>query len=150
MSDAGWSIKVFVPGEPVAKARPRMTRTGHVYTPSKTHHYEYKISLLGLKAMAGKSPLEDSLHIDILVIVSVPKSWSEKRKNEALAHKVYPSGKGDLDNFVKSALDGINGVIFKDDSQVCSLGARKIYGDPPGLYIGVKGMDPLTFPSPSL
>ena len=140
MSDPGWTIKVFVPGEPVAKARPRMTRTGHVYTPSKTHHYEYKISLLGLKAMAGKSPLEESLHIDILIVVSVPKSWSEKRKNEALAHQVYPTGKGDLDNFVKSALDGLNGVIFKDDSQICSMNARKVYGEIPGIHLIVQGL----------
>ena len=31
---------VWVPGEPVPKARPRMTRSGHVYTPKRTADYE--------------------------------------------------------------------------------------------------------------
>ena len=36
----------WVPGRPVGKERPRMTRFGHVYTPKKTADYEFLIGQL--------------------------------------------------------------------------------------------------------
>lgn len=141
MSKLQGSLTIFVPGEPVPKGRPRMTQTGHVYTPPKTHHYEYEIGLLGLTAMRGHPPFENYLHVDILVILPIPPSWSEKRKKDALECRTFPVGKGDLDNYVKSALDGLNKIVFKDDGQICSLSARKVYGEITGLHIIIETID---------
>lgn len=133
-------IKLFVPGEPVAKGRPRMTRTGHAYTPQKTRSYEGKMALFGNQAMGGKPPVESPLHVDLLVILPIPASWSQRKKTEALACRLLPAGRKDLDNFVKT-LDGLNGIIWKDDGQICSIVARKIYGEIPGLHILIEEMD---------
>ena len=33
--------------------------------------------------------------------------------------------RGDIDNYVKSIMDGLNGVAYKDDGQVLNLKAHK-------------------------
>ena len=141
-------IRILVPGVPVGKGRPRMTRSGHCYTPEKTRIYEDKIAFFGHQAMAGKPPLESPLHVDLLIILPIPSSWSRRKKSEALACRLLPAGRKDLDNFVKT-LDGLNGIVWKDDGQICSLTARKIYGEIPGLHIVVEevGQDDQEEPS---
>ena len=131
------SINIFVPGEPVAKGRPRITRTGHAYTPAKTRSYESKMALFGHQAMAGKIPIESPLHVDLVVVLPIPASWSQRKKTEAVACRLLPAGRKDLDNFVKT-LDGLNGIVWKDDGQICSLNARKVYGEKPGIHITIQ------------
>jgi Holliday junction resolvase RusA-like endonuclease len=48
------------------------------------------------------------------------------------AHKTktgYHTSRPDLDNIVKSILDGLNGVIFEDDAVVAEIVASKKYGE---------------------
>ena len=125
-----------------------MTRTGHAYTPAKTRSYEGKMALFGHKAMAGKAPLYSPLHVELLVVLPIPASWSNRKKCEAMRGSIFPSGRKDLDNFVKT-LDGLNGIVWNDDGQICSLTARKIYGEIPGLHIVVEevGQDDQEEPS---
>ena len=127
-------IRFFVPGEPVAKGRPRMTRTGHAYTPAKTRQYEDKLAFFGARAMEGRPLLDIPLHVDLLVVLPIPASWSNRKKEQAIRGGIYPSGRKDLDNFIK-ILDGLNGVVWEDDGLICSLSARKVYGEKPGLQI---------------
>jgi crossover junction endodeoxyribonuclease RusA len=96
--------KIVIPGRPVPKGRPRFSK-GHAYTPEKTRMYE---ELVGWKAkQVIKSPL---------------------RKNIAVYITIYASSKiqGDLDNYAKSILDGMNGVAYIDDKQICSLSIQRI------------------------
>jgi len=37
--------------------------------------------------------------------------------------------KPDLDNVAKAVIDGMNGIIFKDDSQITSLHVTKVYAE---------------------
>ena len=37
------TVELIIEGEPVGKARPRFTRTGHAYTPDKTRKYEQAV-----------------------------------------------------------------------------------------------------------
>lgn len=52
----------------------------------------------------------------------IPKSTPKKNRAEAVHTK-----KPDLDNLVKFIKDCLNGEAWKDDSQVVSLFAQKIY-----------------------
>lgn len=40
------AYSLTIPGVPTAKARPRMTKSGHVYTPQKTVGYERMVQTL--------------------------------------------------------------------------------------------------------
>jgi len=129
-------IRFFIAGDPVPKGRPRMTRSGHTYTPEKTRTYESKIGLFGSQAMSGKPLLEGPLRVDMMVVLPIPESWNKKKKEEALACRLLPTGRKDLDNFIK-CLDGLNGIVWGDDGQICSILAKKAYGERPGMYLEI-------------
>lgn len=147
MSDAppGPVIEIVVPGEPVAKGRPRM-RVGNIrgaqramaYTPAKTRRYEGLVELAAQEAMAGAPPLEDALKASIVAFVPIPASWSRKRQGMAELGEIHPAKRPDLDNFVKAGIDGCNGIVFRDDSQIVDLRASKSYSRRPRLEIRVE------------
>jgi Holliday junction resolvase RusA-like endonuclease len=56
----------------------------------------------------------------------IPKS---KRVHVGEPHVVKP----DLDNLIKSAVDPLNGVFWKDDNLVHLVNARKVYSESPGI-----------------
>lgn len=114
---------IEIPGKPQPKQRPRMTRYGAVYTPAATQAYERLVARHAKQA--GAKPGVAPVHVEITSIFAIPKSWSKKRKAEAdgQPHVSRP----DLDNLVKSVLDGLNGVAFADDALVHSVSCRKIW-----------------------
>lgn len=114
-----------IPGEPVAKGRPRMTRTGHAYTPQKTRLYEAHIQDLWKRGIAPALPTGQPLRVSVDAFFSVPKSTSKKQKMamDGAPHIKKP----DADNVVKAVLDALNGLAFEDDSRICNLTATKRY-----------------------
>lgn len=121
-------LKFIVMGEPVAKARPRFTRTGRVYTPTKSLEYEKRVSQAAWSAMK-RLKLDITakpVHIDLVAYFPVRKSWTKAKTREAMCGVIKPN-KPDLDNVMKSVLDGCNEIVFQDDQQVHSIRARKLY-----------------------
>lgn len=100
------SIKLTIPGRPVPKGRPRLGvhgRKAYVYTPPKTKEYE---ELVGWVAKSvGCQPLNGPLLVKL--------------------HLYIKGRSGDVDNYCKSILDGLNGVAYEDDDQVVELQVRK-------------------------
>ena len=62
----------------------------------------------------------------MIAYLPIPKSWSERKRMEALAGALRPP-KPDLDNLVKAVLDGCNKIVYEDDQQVYSIWAKKVY-----------------------
>ena len=118
----------FVVDGVVGKQRPRMGR-GVVYTPSKTVKYEKRVRELAKRAMetAHAEPSDGPIKIDITAVFSVPKSYTGAKRMKAISNETKPTKKPDIDNIVKSVLDGMNGVVYGDDKQVTELVAHKTY-----------------------
>jgi len=111
---------IFLELKPFPAPRPRVTKYGTYNDPKYT---QYK-KVLGMKANSIiKKPLENEVFIKIDFFYEIPKSWTKKKKAEAMWHKSKP----DIDNLVKTVLDGLNGIGFKDDGQVVSIQVRKQY-----------------------
>jgi Holliday junction resolvase RusA-like endonuclease len=108
-----------------------------MFTPAKTASYEGLIAAQAHAAMAGRPLLEGPAVADIFIDCQVPASWSKKRQAEALAGRVMPTSKPDIDNVVKAIFDGINGVVWKDDVQCCSVAVAKRYSATPGVRVKV-------------
>ena len=126
-------ITFKVEGNPKAKARPRFARMGtfvRTYTDAKTKAYEEQIALIAKQAMGASKPLETALDAFIYISLPIPKSHSKKRRENCLNNVEKPIKKPDTDNICKAFLDGMNGVIYKDDSQIVNLFSTKVYGDP--------------------
>lgn len=118
-------VRFKIDGPVAAKQRPRLGKGGHVYTPSKTKVYEEICKL----SYGNKYYFEnENISIKILFKFEVPKSYSKKKKQEALEGKIRPS-KADIDNYIKSILDGLNKVAYKDDRAIYSIYAEKIFAD---------------------
>lgn len=125
-------------GEVVPKGRPRFTRQGRTYTPKKTHDYESEVASMAKSAMGSSDPLETPVAVYVYVNMPVPQSYSKKRTEACLSGSIRPTKKPDLDNAIKSVLDGMNGIVYKDDSQIVSLHATKRYDTIASVHICVR------------
>ena len=132
-------VTVVVDGPPVPKGRPRNYR-GRMVTPAKTRNYEAAISIAGAKAARESGRFGNSAALEVYVTahVPIPASWSAKRKADAIGQVLRPIGRPDADNFLKAALDGLNGVLFGDDAQCVITHAEKKYSDRPRLEIEIR------------
>jgi Holliday junction resolvase RusA-like endonuclease len=128
-------LAFFVPGEPVAKGRPRFVRaTGRTFTPAKTANYEGVVADAASKAMDGREPFDGPLRVTIRATFLVPQSWSQKRKREA----VWKVSRPDVENVTKACLDALNSIVYRDDAQVVELTAQKKYGPIAGLTVSIE------------
>lgn len=131
-------ISITLDGEPVGKGRPRYnSKTGTVYTPYKTVSYERHLRWAAKAAMKGPGPLAGPLCVTVGAFFTIPKTWTKAEKAAAIdrAHTSKP----DLDNIIKM-LDALNGIVWKDDSQIAQLTALKRYSSKPALVITVRSL----------
>ena len=129
-------IEFFIPGLPIAKARPKFAvikGVARAYTPAKTKAYENMVAIYGRKAIA--KPLNGPLVIELAFILPVAPSTSKKRTAELLngPHIQKP----DLTNLVKSVEDGLNGIAYLDDAQIWKISATKTYSENIGVMVKI-------------
>lgn len=101
--------EVTVPGKPVGKERPRFSKSGRAFTAPKTREFESLVARLGAEV----------IHIpfrDRGIIVTVECYFSSK------VHS-------DVDNVIKAAMDGLNGVAYTDDRIVDEVHGFVFYCD---------------------
>lgn len=126
-------IDFTINGECVPKARPRFSKFGHVYTTPKTRAYE---NIVKSTAIDNRVPcITTALRVELVIYKSIPKSFSKLKRKLANEGKIYPIVKPDIDNYVKSVLDGLNGVLFMDDKQIVDFRAVKRYSDNPRVEV---------------
>lgn len=127
-------IRIEIPGQPVAKGRPRVAviaGRAHAYTPAKTVNYEAAVAFAGRDAMVGRERFEGPVAITVFAHFLTPK----RGKKEGDWH----IGRPDADNVLK-CIDGLNGIVWRDDSQVASAQIVKIYANSPRLVIEVRAL----------
>ena len=134
-------ITFAIYGEPVPKGRPRFSTRGKfpvAYTPEKTKAYEFEVGMMALAAMGGTKPLEGALEAFIYVTFAVPASYSKKRLEACLSDIEKHTKKPDLDNVIKSVIDGMDKIVCDNDSQITSIHATKVYGEVEKVEVMVK------------
>ncbi len=109
---------VEILGKPLAQPRQRFAMIGgHVrnYTPGTHPINAFKTEL---RTAWQAEMIDGPCYCRITAVFPRPKSKTKKRDaNPRLRHTSKP----DCDNIAKSCCDALNGVAWKDDSQVCSL-----------------------------
>ena len=129
-SGKGQTVRVVfhVPGKPVPKARPRVTKKGYAYTPRTTQVFEQAVKLAWRKSRATHPfPEGVPLSMEITFNFAPPKSWSKKRRAEVIEKGMCPTCRPDLDNLMKGVADALNGLAYKDDGQIVAAVIRKKY-----------------------
>jgi len=122
------SIRIIVPGQPIPKARPRLGKHGHVYTPSNTVAYEAAVGYYARQAMKGEQPYDCPFEVNLRFIFDPPASWSKTKQRQAVEGLVDCTVSSDIDNLIKAALDSANHIIYTDDRKVVKVTASKDYG----------------------
>ena len=126
------SIMFTVYGHPVAKGRPRFSTRGKfpvAYTPEKTKTYETEVGMMARAAMGASEVLEGALETFIYVTFPVPASYSKKRTEACLNNTEKHIKRPDLDNVIKCVIDGMDKIVFLNDSQITSIHSTKVYGE---------------------
>lgn len=132
------TVEFTIPGVPQGKERPRFTKNGVAYTPSKTKDYE-KLVAWAYECEAHGAKFTGPIRADIAAVYAVPKSWNKKKQAEAVDNQLLPMVKPDLDNVVKAVLDACNGVAYRDDAAVTDLTICKRYGTRPCVVVRLTG-----------
>lgn len=127
-------IRFIVPSLPVAQPRPRATMA-HGGRGARIHevtHIKNKETgerkphpIAAFKATVRLAALQVHFAAPITSPLKVSLIFVFPMKKKARAWK--PT-KPDCDNLAKSVLDALNGLMFKDDSQVVELHVQKFHG----------------------
>lgn len=129
-------IIITIPGILRGKGRPRFGK-GRTFTDAKTENAEAWIRQCAIEQV-GQIVLDGALAIDLDIDVAVPASWSRKKREQALSGQLHAVCRPDVDNCSKLALDALNGIIWKDDAQVCQLTIVRRYADAPRSVLKVR------------
>jgi Holliday junction resolvase RusA-like endonuclease len=122
-------IRFTVTGRPVPKARPCFGQGGRVFTPAATIAAERAVASAAWAAWPKHSAFSDRpCEIDATFIYAVPASWPKHKRIAAIAGDIPIVAGSDIDNLLKTVLDGLNSGPITDDSRVIAVSGRKAYG----------------------
>lgn len=127
-------IKFEIPGEPKAKARPRVMKNGITYTPKKTVQYENWVKECYWVTHKNKR-LTGQIRAIIKAYFKMPKSVSKNKKQQMIDGEIRPTKKPDTDNIAKAILDSLNTIAYDDDKQVVELLIQKYYSENPRVEV---------------
>lgn len=138
-------MKLVFEIEPVEQARPRATRMGRgirLYDPKKVSVYKKQLAMM-CKFQYKQAPLTGPLMVELNFFRHVQSSLSKKERKLRLSGTHRPVVKPDTDNYIKSTLDGLNGLLWEDDNQIVDLIAHKYYSDNSRVEIEVTQLNEL-------
>jgi Holliday junction resolvase RusA-like endonuclease len=119
-----------IPGEPVAQGRPRFStfnRFPVAIDPKESREFKSKAAFFAKQANFYRD--DGPLKIVARFYFKRPKYADGKKfSTGAIACFRRP----DIDNAIKCLFDGIRGIIYRDDSQVCKVLAMKFYHEAGG------------------
>lgn len=121
-----------IKGKPQGKARPRFRKIGNyvsTYNTKQTKDYEELVKISVTEQCKDKLDKEYTglVKIHIKAYFKPNKSVSKKQYNLLIGTEFLK--KPDSDNIAKIICDSLNGLAYKDDSQVALLNIEKYYGE---------------------
>lgn len=127
---------------PAPKGRPRMTKRGIAFTPSKTRRAEQDLAVLVSNELKGKEPIDVAIRVEMDVFMPRPKSHYGTGRNAGKikdSSPQFPITKPDIDNIEKLFLDAAEGLLWTNDSRIVHKNTRLCYADgrAPGYVVVV-------------
>ena len=120
MPDTVTTYELRFDRKPKAKERPRLGRRRKAFTPAATLEWEADLAWAwgqqDFPVLEGPVAMEMEFHKEE-VVVRVTELPEDSRSRL----------RGDVDNYVKIVLDGLNEVAYLDDRQVVLMTAAKVY-----------------------
>lgn len=129
----------------IGKERPRYSsKTGRMYTPEATRSFEEKVKWSFTSKYNVSMKLSEKPFKAKITAIFKPADSLSKKKKEELIRKVDYTHKPDVDNIAKIILDSLNGLAYKDDSQVTALLVFKDYGEENKIIVELEEIEEAT------
>ncbi len=135
------TITFTVLGEPVGKARQRVTKFG-TYTPEKTVMYENLIKT-EYRRQCNDFRFEDKqpLCMDVRAEYLIPASASKTKRAAMAKGEIRPVKRPDWDNVGKVVSDALNKLAYRDDSQIIECTVKKFYSERPKIIVKISNAE---------
>jgi len=136
-------MRFTIPIEPKPQKRDRITARGgfvRSYKDTKQAKYETQIACM-LEQHRPEKPLEGALELRVICYLPIPKSKTKKFKAAAIAGEERPTGKPDCDNMLKNIEDIMEGIFYRNDSQIVTETVHKFYSGNPRWEITLNTAD---------
>lgn len=145
-------IRFRVPSIPVAQPRQRhriMAIAGRQvvgnYTPRTAPVNAFKASVqLSARSAYTGPPLEGPLQLQLVFLMPRPGRLRWKKRDMP---RCWHDRKPDADNLVKAVKDSLNGLLWRDDSQIALLSVAKLVAsgeEQPGVEVEVSKLEAQT------
>lgn len=122
-------FQILIPGKPIAKKRQRFAR-GRCYSDQAGETNAIKMLVQAEFRRFSREPLDGPVEAEFTFGFAPPESWSKKKRAQAITGELRHVVKPDASNLVKFYEDAMNGVVYRDDSQIDRIvGARKVYAE---------------------
>jgi len=144
-------IEFTVYGNPVPWKSHSHSKWGGGYSDPKQREYKEIVGFEAVKAnrvkgrngyylkfKVGLKPENFPLKLTLKVYRSIPKSWSKKKKEQALSGKIRPTTRPDNTNYQKIIEDGMTSILYRDDSQIVCNVTEKYYSDNPRVEVKIE------------
>lgn len=131
------SLTIIIPGRPCAWQRARSNGKVRFDSPEQARN-KLTIGQIGALAMSGKPPFDGPLEVIVSCFWPWPKAMSEKKRKRygAQFHVARPDG----DNVMKLLGDALNGIVWRDDAQICTHQVTKRYAETPQTVVRVHNL----------
>ncbi|MDR0249542.1 MAG: RusA family crossover junction endodeoxyribonuclease [Oscillospiraceae bacterium] len=136
-------MKFVVDGEPTGKGRPRFSRHSNyviTYTDGKTAMSENIIRIEYIRQCGNIKHETGALSISVIAYCGIPSQKNKKTKAAMESGEIRPTKKPDASNILKLIEDALNGVAYRDDSQITDARIEKYYSIKPRLEIQIESL----------
>ena len=127
------NIQISIPGQPIAKARPRFARRGKFVTTYSPQATEEGLWIMSAREQIKRQGIffDQAVYLDVTFYITRPKSHYGKKGLKPSAPEL-PTGKPDNSNLLKFCEDCLNECgVWGDDSQIIDVISRKRYANGP-------------------
>lgn len=116
-------VKFFVPGVPVPQG------SMSVFNGRVVHSNSHKLRAWrgAIRAAVTEPITEQPVALGLCFVLPKPKT----------VRRPVPSVKPDLDKLVRAVGDALEGTAYRNDSQIVSVVAEKVYGRDTGVFITI-------------
>ena len=134
-------IQFIIPGKAQPQERPKFSRFGkgvRAIDPPKSRAYKELVKLVAWQNKPSE-PIQEPIKLSVDIYIVPPKKYHTKPKQALIASgEMRPTTKPDIENLLKGIMDGMTGIIYRDDSLVVELVARKFYDMTPRAEVTVE------------
>lgn len=110
----------------------------------RTRPWRAAVAAVAAETMNGQPLLTGPLKLQVVFVFPRPKSHTGTGRNDGVLKASAPlfhSVKPDTDKLLRAIGDSLSGTVIRDDAQIATVTASKLYGEPACARIVVERLE---------